>query len=304
MGATTSPIPVSAPVAIRNILFATDFSSSSEAALPFALCLARRYGATLFCTHVLAPEPRYDWPLERESDAMNAPKQEAIRRLAAAFESNEMSGIVHAPILRTGPFWPTMQEIIADHQIDFIVTGTHGRGGFRKLFLGSKAELIFRNATCPVLTVGLHAQASAANNGNRRIVFATDCSSTSLKALPYAVSLAASENARLTVVHAVAPAPAAIEAVVVPIAEAELVEDAKQRLNRILTQAALPSSPEVVVTCGPVVDAILTAAVQRNASMIVLGVRHKGALAAHVPWSIADGVVAHAPCPVLTVRGD
>jgi hypothetical protein len=38
-------------------------------------------------------------------------------------------------------------------EIDLIVMGTHGRGGFGHLLMGSVAEKVVRSAPCPVLTV-------------------------------------------------------------------------------------------------------------------------------------------------------
>lgn len=74
MGATIAPQPVAAPAAIHNILFATDFSACSEVAFPFAIALAKQYRASLYLTHILAPEPRYELPLEVQRDELNAAK--------------------------------------------------------------------------------------------------------------------------------------------------------------------------------------------------------------------------------------
>jgi nucleotide-binding universal stress UspA family protein len=41
----------------------------------------------------------------------------------------------------------------ADHQIDLIVCGTHGRTGWEHVMMGSVAERLVRLAVCPVLTV-------------------------------------------------------------------------------------------------------------------------------------------------------
>ena len=40
-------------IALKNILFATDFSPCSDAALPYAASLARKHGATLHAAHVI-----------------------------------------------------------------------------------------------------------------------------------------------------------------------------------------------------------------------------------------------------------
>jgi len=309
MGATaTLQQPTAGSVVIHNILFATDFSSTSEAALPFALVLAKHYGAALFVTHILPPEPRYELPLEPAPDALNPRKQQAEGQLDALLASGRLNDVVHEPILRCGEFWPTMQEVIASRGIDLIVTGTHGRQGVRKLLLGSVAETIFRRAACPVLTVGPHARLS--NGPMRSVVFATDFSPASLAALPYAYSLAAREDAQLTVVHVVQPVPPAVDAVVIAVDEVDLAKDARNRMRHlILGYPPLPRKPEIVTVNGAAADGIIYVASQRkyvvgNADVIVLGVRPKRSVAAHYPWSIADAVVCRALCPVLTVRGE
>lgn len=46
-----------ARLSLKNILLATDFSTQSNAALPHALALARKYGAKLFAVHVISLSP-------------------------------------------------------------------------------------------------------------------------------------------------------------------------------------------------------------------------------------------------------
>ena len=43
-------------VILRRILWATDFSPCSDAALNYALAIARRYGSHLYLAHVIRPE--------------------------------------------------------------------------------------------------------------------------------------------------------------------------------------------------------------------------------------------------------
>ena len=42
-------------IALKNILFLTDFSDSSTAAIPFATSIARAYGSVVHALHVLQP---------------------------------------------------------------------------------------------------------------------------------------------------------------------------------------------------------------------------------------------------------
>jgi nucleotide-binding universal stress UspA family protein len=304
MGATavTQSSFTATAVTIRNILFATDFSDSSAAALPVAIALARRYGAALFVTHVLPPEPRYELPIESASDAINPRKLEAQQHFDALIASGVLNDVVHEPILRSGDFWGTLQDVMATRSIDLIVAGTHGRQGLRKLLMGSVAEKIFRLAACPVVTVGPHAKFPA--DGMHHILFATDFSLAANRALPYAYSLAEREGAQLTLLNVVQPAPPAVDAVVMPVLEADMAEDARRHLLDIVDAYPPPLlKPEVLVMNGTAAETIVYAAAERGAAMIVLGVRHKSSAATHYPWSIADAVASGAHCPVLTVRG-
>jgi nucleotide-binding universal stress UspA family protein len=304
MGATSTPAPVAAPAAIRNILFATDFSPCADSALPFATALARRHRAAVFVMHVLAPEPRYELPLEPEPDAMNTAKQAAVHQLEALLQSKGFEDVVHAGILRRGEFTETLADVIAERNIDLIVAGTHGREGLSKMVLGSTAELIFRNACCPVLTVGPHVKPEVLTSSPRQVLFATDFSQASQSALRYAIWMAQQECGSLTLFHAVSPVTLPAEAVVVPAIEPRLVEDARIRLLPLLKKAPLSVPVQVAVTVGPAAEMIVETAQQSHATLIVLGIRHKGKVATHLPWSVTDVVTATAPCPVLTVRGD
>jgi nucleotide-binding universal stress UspA family protein len=305
MGATATSASVAAPAAVHNILFATDFSPCSENALPFAVAMAKHYGAALFVTHIIPPEPRHELPLEPLRDAINPRKQEAQRHFDAMLASGVLKAVVHEPILRSGIFWDELQDVIASRSVDMIITGTHGRQGLRKLILGSVAEEIFRRAACPVITIGPGASSDLVTRGIRHILFATDFTLPSINALAYATSLAEKEGAQLTLMHVIQPAPLPVDVVVVPMYDSDQADAARQRLEGMVSKLPqLPSTPEVLVMNGTTAETIVHAAQERKAAMIVMGVRHKSAVGAHSPWSVADAVVCRAHCPVLTVRGD
>src|SRR4051812_33575131 len=155
MGATATSQLTAAPAAIRNILFTTDFSPCSQAALPIAVTLAKNLGAAIFVAHILPGEPRLEVPLDspRELDPV---KRKAEQQFEALLRSGVFDNVVQEPILRNGALWENLEEIIGSRGIDMIVCGTHGRQGLRKLLFGSTAEVIFRRAQCPVLTIGPH----------------------------------------------------------------------------------------------------------------------------------------------------
>src|SRR5580704_628146 len=184
-------------VALNSILFATDFSPAAEAALPYAIGLAKQYGAKVHGLHVRFPAT---YPIVGP-EAM--PQVIEAAEAQAKFEAQQvhemLATVPHEVTVTEGELWPTLNEIVSQQKTDLIVMGTHGRTGLSRALLGSVAEETFRKATCPVLTV----RPQVSQNTERRlamkeIVFATDFSPESLAALPLAVSLAQEQLSNLT----------------------------------------------------------------------------------------------------------
>jgi nucleotide-binding universal stress UspA family protein len=289
-------LTVSAPIGFKNILFATDFSSTTELALPYALQIARRSGGTLHAVHVIQPDiyplvPPSEWSkmAQEEKEFRERKKNE----LEQAFQ-----GIPHEFLLPSGDVWDKLENIIEDQDIDLVVLGTHGRTGLRKILLGSVAEKVFRKAVCPVLTVGpavaskaKHAAAAEFN----RILYATDFSPESLAAAPYAVCVAKENRAQLILMHAIQSE------------EPGHVDTAYQTLRDVVPSGAnLEFKPRLVVEPGAPHAGILGVAARHDVDLIVLGVRRapgNPAVVARFPHSIVYDIMVEAACPVLTVRG-
>ena len=198
--------------------------------------------------------------------------------------------------MQSGETWEVLSRVVSDQNIDLIVIGTHGSGGIDKLMLGSTAEKVVRHATCPVLTVGpLVRLLSLERFGN--ILYATDFSTGSLRALNYALSLAEEDRAELTMLHIIESKPAS---------EAELVDwkrRDRERLSQLVpTDIDLPSKPEIEVEAGAPAKEIVRLADARNAELIVMGSHSDGVVSTHLPWTTLHHVLQHAHCPVLTVR--
>jgi universal stress protein A len=138
-------------VVLRQILVPTDFSDESRAALAYGAALAETFRASLHVLHVIeAPEAM---PVQDESRQL-----EATVEATAWDELRELLGDDYARLQATLAIeWGTpVDEIIRyaqEHEIDLIAMGTHGRGGLKRLILGSVAESAVRGAPCPVLTI-------------------------------------------------------------------------------------------------------------------------------------------------------
>ena len=305
--------PKSSALRVKNVLFATDFSATSEGALPYAVAICRRFGATLHAAHVLSDASLLlmtggvDYvSMGTLYEDAHTDAREKIEQLALRLE-----GIPHRSYVRHGQVWKNLAEIIAANEIDLIVLGTHGRTGVGKLLLGSVAEDILRHAPCPVLTIGPkvlgHAKLPALRAGAqdlgavdldlKEIVFATDFAKSAVRAAKTAVALCAEFSAQLTMIHV-------IEDYAELAADTAPIEDSVRRLRELIPPgASLEHAPETLLEFGSATECILRIASQREADMIVLGARTAAEVGTtHLPWSTAHVLLAHAACPVLTVR--
>jgi len=283
-------------ISIENVLFATDFSKYSNDALPYALSIARKYGAKLIALHVIESTTL--------GNAIPTVEVQAIAAQALREATEEMKGlesrlkdVPHETMIRRGDISEEIASIIDSRQIDLIVVGTHGRTGVSRLVVGSVAEKIFRQATCPVLTVGPDVSGEPGSIADvHTILFPTDFNPESLAALPQALSLAQEHQARLYLLY-VAP---------FPVSDAD--ETALRHRLRLLVppEANLWCEPKVFVECGEASQKALELADEIGVDLIVLGTKHVSRFAGaktHLGMATAYKIVSHATCPVVTVRG-
>ena len=282
-------------ITFDNILFATDFSKHSNVALPFVLSIANKYGSKIFAVHVLAPPPLGNFPtIEVQALAAQAGGEahDYMKVLGP-----QLGGVPHETLLKKGDIWDELSAITKEKKIDLIVLGTHGRVGVSKLLMGSVAERIFRQCTCPVLTVGPNVSGEPGSIADiHTILCPIDFTAESLAVLPYAVSLAQENQARLYLMNVV-PTP------VLNYEEVSLMT----RLKALVPpEAKLWCEPKAFVESGDAGDRILEQADELAVDLIVLGIRPVSTLAGtrtHLGTATAYKVVSRAICPVLSVRG-
>jgi nucleotide-binding universal stress UspA family protein len=285
-------------IALKNVLFATDFSPVSETALHFAESIARRYGSKLTAAHVISPLETRMVPAEGWGACQQAIDDAAKEQMSDL--DQRLSALPHEVVIEHGLVGEVISELVEKIDADLLVMGTHGRSGIGRLLIGSVAEEVFRQAACPVLTIGPKVLAQALPEAEfKEIIFATDLNPES-RAVAYALSLAQEFQARLTLVHVVPPH-------MEPGTYWKHIVEARTRALRGLVpaDAELWCRPEYTVKFGVPAAGILDAAAEKHADLIVLGVRsasgHIGA-ATHAAAATAHSVVSCATCPVLTVR--
>ncbi len=150
---------------INRILVPIDFSEVSHAALSMALQLASDYDAKLFVLHVVK-----DMDRELKKRLVSAPNEDVIEAAIREGESKILDAVqleqtraqeagkalrsVPLKILVTGGEWLDVTlGLIDEHELDLIVTGTHGGSGIKSLFLGSMSEQLVKKASCSIFVV-------------------------------------------------------------------------------------------------------------------------------------------------------
>lgn len=285
-------------IAIKNILFATDFSPAANAAVPFAKQIARKFGAKTIGVYV-SP---YDSYVAAAPEAWAALAEAANRdaKLSAQRLNEQLAGVEHEAVIAEGNVWEVVSGLIKDKWIDLIILGTRGRTGLGKNLMGSVAEEILRKALCPVLTVGPHVTLQPENAANlHEILYATDLTLELPPAASYAISLAQENQARLTLLHVIEDQKTGEF-----VHPSEIAQFKLQKLDELVPkEAELWCEPKCLVEKGEAAQKILEVAQKHSADLIVLGAQPAKWLSTHLNISTVHQVVAEAPCPVLTVRG-
>jgi nucleotide-binding universal stress UspA family protein len=296
-------IATGARVTLKNILFLTDFSEPSEVAIQFAIAIAREYEAKVHALHVLTPFPLAFASMESAAAVIDGFEDGAVAEMQRV--DSQLVGIPHETVIVRGEsVWACVKKILNERRIDLMILGTHGRTGAMKLLLGSVAEEIFRRASVPVLTIGPSVRKGVHNGGRfHRVLFPTDFTPEAEAAAPYAISMAQENEARLLLLHVMRDPDYKGTGTTAQ----DSVANVMHQLYELVPQGAeLWCRPDATVRYGNPAERILEVAAEHDTNLIVLGVRdaagHLGA-ATHLERTTAHKVVAHAACPVLTVRG-
>ena len=288
-----------------RILCPTDFSEFSDMAFRYALLLAQHNRAKLFVQHVVE--------LWRHPEAAFAPAhyyeefrghllhkgEEELRKFVT---SNADNGIQPERVVGQGMAADSILALAEAQKADLIVMGTHGRRGFDRLMVGSVTERVLRKASYPVLAVHKPSPDFLSSREQQdpvhlnRILFCTDFSENSERALSHALSLTGEYGAELTLLHVLSDIPneSSID---------EATATAMEQLDNLIP----PEKPKAgkirsMVRRGSAYQQIIQLALEARTDMVIMAVRGRGALNLAVFGSTTYRVIQLGPCPVLAVH--
>jgi len=291
---------------VMKILAATDFSPEAHLAVQQAAQLAARTGSDLVLVHV---EPPAKWlPRGAMSDdtadqahaMVESERQATIARLEAlADELRDDVPSVHYAAT-TGYPDEAICESARELHADLIVTGTHGRTGLRRMWVGSVAERVTRQSSEPVLVV----RKKLAEHGFRRILVATDLSEESERALKWAAALAHTDSA-IDLFYASHPSFGGHDYFASGSAEVgALYDEIEQRAMSTARQWMEKYGRKGIdfrfeLGRGVAAEMIVERMEDRHYDLVALGSHGHRGFRRMMVGSVAEHVLRHAPCSVL-----
>lgn len=138
---------------IRQILVPVDFSEASMLAVRHAAELTQTYGARLDLLHVIE---QVVYPSAYGVDPAYLPTQKVRARVENILGkvARKTAGSENVQVSANVGYAPTaILDYIEDHDVDLVVTATHGRTGLDRILLGSVAERVIRRSPKPVFVV-------------------------------------------------------------------------------------------------------------------------------------------------------
>lgn len=277
---------------IKTVLAATDFSTHSHEAVLQAAAIARALGARLSLVYVDA---------SGEDETAHGRLTQSARAL---------DGIAAAAHVVVGHADEGIVATAEAVKADLIVTGTHGRTGLKRFFLGSVAEKVVRLAETNVL-VSRPATGGEARTGLfERILVPTDFSDASEKALLLAIGLAA-PGATIELFHAWQYPSGTHSHHALPDDEhsplaglrREIVAAASEHGARWAANHATGDlTVRFVQDYGPAAAAVQDKLEAEPFDLVAMGTHGRRGFRRFMLGSVAEATVRHSPCSVLVAH--
>jgi nucleotide-binding universal stress UspA family protein len=305
----------------RSLLVPLDGTPFGEQALPLALSIARRAGASLEIVHVHTPFEYYRVPSavapqmdEQARKDKRAYLDGIVSRLGAEGKAKAISTLLigHAA------------DAIHDHAVskgaDLVVLTTQGRGPVSRFWMGSVADNLMRRLPMPVLLVRPQETESDQNQEPvlQRILIPLDGSDLAEQILEPAVALGTLMQAEFTLLGVVDPilefdedirgrrsiafSPSLLAEV--KAARERHEAEARSYLNQVANRLRSEShrvQVRIAQNLKPAA-AILNDASDQSIDLVALATQGRGGLARMFLGSVADKVVRGATTPVLVYR--
>jgi nucleotide-binding universal stress UspA family protein len=285
--------------AFRSIIVPVDGSPLAEEAIPCALAIAERAHSNV---RLVLVHPQQFPPLLIE------PANVYLKALAQRL--SERLGPRLSSIILTGPPARCIARHAGEIGADLIVMTTHGRGGLRRVWLGSVADELIRTVQVPVLVVRPREDGSFREFAPKEILVPLDGSPCAQTAVGPTGSLARLWDAEMSLVQMVSPVAVASDpALPFPTGyddeltrvRREAAGDYLRDLAEELRAGGVRASGLALVSDKPVAESLIALGDPAQVSLIAIATRGRGGFRRLVLGSVTDKVLRGAPVPVLVI---
>jgi nucleotide-binding universal stress UspA family protein len=306
MSDTTSPF--------RSILVPVDGSRLAEQAIPTAIAIAQRTGASLRLALVhreLNPLLSLE-PVDistRTRLALEKADQEYMSELMQTLRPQ--LGEALTPALLKGPVAPTLTRYAKDIGTDLVVMTSHGRGGVRRAWLGSVADELVRTLELPIIILRPEEKRTAPQPVDlAKIGVPLDGSPLAETVLEPVLALARLWGSEVSLVQVVRPIVLTSDPQLpFPTGYADqqtrirlsAVEDYLEAVADRLRAGGVKASGTALVG-GAVTDTLLDFFQSEKAGLVAISTHGRGGVRRLVLGSVADKLVRAAEMPVLVLR--
>jgi nucleotide-binding universal stress UspA family protein len=275
---------------IQNILFPVDFSPSCIAMAAYVNRAAAIFSSNVTLLHVcdLASHNGFELAVRSLQEIAEEHWNIARRRIDTFLEA-EFPLTKYPRIVRSGDPAEQIAETARTGRFDLIIMPTHA-GRFRRMLLGSTTAKVLNDADCLVMTTE-HAEVIAPRPlEHREWVCAVDLNGDSKRVLELANRAAAAAGARLSLIHVIQDSDSTEQ-------RSRDEEKVRRRIGEL--QKSIGGEATLRVLGGPLKEAILDAAEQSGADVLIIGrpqSRGVGRMR-----DLTYGVVRDSPFPVLSL---
>ncbi len=271
-----------------TILVATDLTGRSDRALHRAALVANAADEPLVVLHVIEEQ----W----SSAELARKKTEAQEALAAMVDALPRRPREVVPVAAEGSAPEIVLRHAAQHEARLIVLGTRHQPSATERFLGTTIDNVVRGARLPILLVR-----NSAGRSYARAVAGIDFSPHGVCAAKSAMQMF--PDCAFTLVHAYDVPFAGFQQGARPREQAE--QDHRQRLQALVSEEMAPPQPSTVdlaVRRGEVLEVLCHEVRERRADLLVTGTHGRTGLAHAILGSVAETLLSNPPCDVMVAR--
>jgi nucleotide-binding universal stress UspA family protein len=219
-------------------------------------------------------------------------KQQADIAAAAGFKVEQVCSVGS----------PSDEIVQAADGVDLILIATHGRTGVSRWWLGSVADIVIREANCPVLVIGPNVSQEISPEV-KRVLLPLDGSEEAEQALPVATWIAGVTGAELDVVRSLSLTPVAYDPGM-GVYSADLITSMEDAVADYLTHIQERLKGQKATTTmlvGAPAEMIFEHLQERPAGLVVMTSHGRSGVKRVALGSVTDRVL-HGPAPVLVIR--